>query len=198
VVHHQLPFTKHQLVTPLAPSTCQRRLRKSVAPSLRWSPGRAKAVRGQVSGRGFTLAKRIDHQNWFQTQASGELTAIPDGTRITVRLRPSLLALIWYGVCFGWFLFAGSVCIIGSIALPSSLPGGPLRYAAMALVVLLFLSFAVWSGCWLARDEGPFLLRSCARHLRHTTPPVARTCTVQERVKPHPHRQDLASPPGLH
>lgn len=160
MVHYRLLLgERQQFVTSLTPATCQRRLHKNVARSSSWSSGKVLMVRGKVSRNSFRLTKRIDHQNWFQTQAVGDLTAIPDGTLISIRLRPSSLALAWYSVCFAWFVFAGCVSILASLILPSLAPGGPLRYAAMALIVLGFLSFVVWSGCRQARDEGPFLIQ---------------------------------------
>lgn len=160
MIHHRLLFTqRYQFVTSLTPATCERRLSKRVARSFGRSPSQSIVVRGQVSRRGFRLTKRIDLRNWFQTQAIGEFTAIHEGTLITIRFRPSSLALVWYGVCFGWFVFAGTVSVIASLIVPPLAPGGSWRYAAMTLIVLAFLSFAVWSGCWHARDEGPFLIQ---------------------------------------
>lgn len=161
-----LAIERRELETSLTPSVCRRRLGTRTAHWFPWAPGRDKAVRGRVSERGFTLTKRIDHQNWFQTQAIGAFIATPEGTRITICFRPSLLAMFWFGGCFGWVLLIGSICVIAAIALPSSSPAGPIWYAGTALAMLLFLSFYIWLGRRLARDESAFLLQFVAKTLR--------------------------------
>jgi hypothetical protein len=158
------PFSKEHrvLLTDLSSHECLARLSERLASNgsesgsaagFRWEIG----IRGSVGPSGFSVHPEPSARNRFQTEAVGRLTPTSEGTRITLE----------FGVARGAKLFAvAALALSGTISVALVLrwlrdPSSP--WSSLSVPIAVFFPPFIYgyfaASRWLAREEGPFLVR---------------------------------------
>lgn len=112
-----MPYYRFDIDSPFPPGTVIQRLRALTREMPDPDPSRTGPIGkdrrgeavfvGALGEDGFRLRRDIRHRNTFRPQIRGQLDALPSGTRIRVRMRLHLFAVLFMAA---WLTFVGYGC----------------------------------------------------------------------------------------
>lgn len=148
-----------ELVSPLSPDECARRLEEAIDPFPMFWPGNGTApVIGRVRRRSVRIMMRRDYRNSFQTFLRGTLHEHGSGTifRFRAGVHPFVIGFMIF-----YFIFVSGVGI--AVVKDTIGVGGNPVCVAFFPVIMVIGGIGLIIFCrWLARDEKRFLIRFVA------------------------------------
>lgn len=104
-----LPYRKLSIDTTLSPRAIRQRLQQDVVDEdeLHWLGVTAKGYCGVLSDSGFCIRRVVEERNGLLPLVRGTIDATWFGSRVSVRMRPRVGAMIFIGVWFALVLLIG-------------------------------------------------------------------------------------------
>ena len=146
-----------ELVSPLPPHECLKRLKAEVDPQ--WKLLGSRPVLGTVSGSQFTGYKRIPYRNSFRTFIFARFHQAGAGSRIVIRFGMSPFVTAFMALWFGMLALVGGGMFLGATSayLRGGAPPETWAFLVSPLIMAAFGIGLVRFGRWLGRNERSFL-----------------------------------------
>ena len=163
------------LRSPLAPEECAAKLKDYLEEVTRPLTGGTRGLRGRITDQGFTLGRHT-FRGQVSTRAQGTFSRDAEGTRIDVRLSPSLGSRVWFSLAFAMFAAFGFAALDIHLD-PKAAFHVHVDWSQLPMAIILFgLPFLAYAlGRWLGRRHGPYLIECLCEALNAETAPELRT-----------------------
>lgn len=137
-----LPYLRYEAISPKTPSEVLAALRDVIEPRrLLGLVTGTRPFEGEVEDGTFNFRPIIRRRgNLFLPRIRGTIDANPEGSRIGITMRPSLLVLVFAATWLGY------VAVLCGAMLVSSLRGRGSAYGALGAAIMFILGWAVVAG----------------------------------------------------